>query len=97
MSATWEWNMSSPIRMNKGTGVIVKMERELKIPRVIFFNPAEPMKTRMPRTFIRKKAKATGNLARSKMISPPRKKVKTIHHSMSGAASFRCFLALLRA
>ncbi len=81
--------MSSPIKMNKGTGVTVKMERALKIPRVIFFKPAEPMKTSMHRTSMSKKAKATGNLARSKTISPPRKKVNTSHHSMLMPASFR--------
>jgi hypothetical protein len=55
--------MSSPIRINKGTGVIVKIDRELNIPRVTFFNPAGPMKTNMPDTMSRKE-KATGNPAR---------------------------------
>lgn len=88
MSATWEWYISSPIKMNKGTGVTVKMDRELKIPRVMFFNPADPIKTKMPKKSIRRKAKATGNLVRSKTINPPRKKVSTIYHSMLMPAFF---------
>lgn len=68
------------MRINKGTGVMVKVVRELKIPRVIFFNPAEPMKISIPKMFIKRKEKATGNFVRSSIINPPRKKISTIHH-----------------
>ena len=68
---------------------MVKMLRELNIPRVMFFNPGAPMKTSMPITSMRRKEKATGNPARSRMISPPRKKVNTIHHSILMPASVR--------
>jgi hypothetical protein len=70
------------MRMNKGTGVIVNVVRELKIPRVMFFKPADPMNTRIPNIFIKRKEKATGNFVRRRMISPPKKKVRTIHHSI---------------
>ena len=43
--------------MNKGTGVMVKMLRELNIPSVTFFRPGTPMKTSMPSTSMSRKEK----------------------------------------
>lgn len=70
------------MRMNRGTGVMVNVVRELKIPRVMFFNPAEPMNTIIPIMFIKRKENATGNFVRRRIINPPRKKMRTIHHSI---------------
>ena len=74
--------MTSPIRMKSGTGARTKLDREVKMCRVMFSNPADPMKIQTPSRSRARKAKATGKPLSRMSTTPPKKKLRTTHHSM---------------
>jgi hypothetical protein len=87
LKAILEWNMSSPMRMNMGTGARANVEMEEYMCRVTFCRPAEPMKISIPSRSMRRKEKATGNPDMRKISRPKIKKIRITHHSISEITS----------
>jgi hypothetical protein len=63
-------------------GARTKLDRPVKICRAMFSNPADPMKTQTPSRSSARKAKATGKPLSRISTTPPKKKLRTTHHSM---------------
>jgi len=82
--ATREWNITSPIRINKGTGSRVKLATEAKRLWVRCIRPiSPPQKRSAPATLIIRKQKATGNPVAIKSIRLP-KMIRSINCHSNG-------------
>ena len=75
-------NITSPMRMNRGTGRMEKCATEALTESTSWLKPAKPFQNRKtPTTLMPRKAKATGTPIASRTTRAPKMRSSTIHHS----------------